>query len=457
MTEGENIKEEKEIKDDFKKRDEKENMKETSKKSKEDKKEMIKNIKNIAEKEININLEPLYNFLNKHWTVLAIVFIFALSFYIRVFGFNYNYLRNIDSYWHYRYMKMILENNGKLPEYDTLMEAPEYRKIETMHFYHYLGAYSYMLFKIFFKQTELWRFLVYFPAFLASLAVIPCYFIGKRLYDKRAGIFLAFLLVFNSAIISRSLGGDPDSDAIVLLIPLVILAFFFESIYEMKEDRIKKGIFYSIMTGLFLAILAYTWVSWHVFYFITGVIAIEIFLEFIHKNKKTIKNFILLYFAFAITFLILTIPIIGINFLGIILGGPFEALKLKAEEGDFPNVYVSVAEMMEGGEVKNVGKNLGIYLAEGDSIISKGLGTLYTLVYFSAITFSIVYILITYINKRKHLEALLFLLLWGGGFLFASIYAIRFSILLALPLSLTLAIFLSTIWRVALKENLNGK
>ncbi|MEM4625158.1 MAG: STT3 domain-containing protein [Candidatus Pacearchaeota archaeon] len=448
----ENIKDEnKKTNDSIKK--EKENKEEMEEKDRGKKEEMSKKIKSITEKEIKINVEPLYNFLKNRWVFIALIIIFSLSFYIRIFGFNYNYLRNIDSYWHYRYMKMIVDNNGKLPEYDILMEAPEYRKIDTMHFYHYLGAYSYMLFKIFFPDVELWRFLVYFPAFLASLAVIPCYFIGKRLCDKKAGIFLSFLLVFNSAIISRSLGGDPDSDAIVLLLPLIILAFFFESIHEIKENKIKKGILYSILTGFFLAILAYTWVTWHVFYFISGVVAIEFILELLHKNRKIANDFIISYIACIAIFFILTIPIIGIEFIGIILGGPFEALKLKAEEGDFPNVYVSVAEMMEGGNVKNVGRTLGIYLVEGDSVISKGLGTIYTLLYFCALFFSILYVSIIYIIKRKYLETLLFLLLWGGGFLFASIYAIRFSIFLALPLSLALSIFLSKIWEIALKSN----
>lgn len=420
--------------------------------NKDEKKHLGKKIQNITDKEIKISIEPIYNLLNKRWTLLALIIIFALSFYIRVFGFNYNYLRNIDSYWHYRYMKMIIENNGKLPDYDILMEAPEYRKIESMHFYHYLGAYSYLIFRIFFPNVELWIFLVYYPAFLASLAIIPCYFIGKKLYDKKAGIFLAFLLVFNSAIISRSLGGDPDSDAIVLLLPLVILAFFFESIYSIKDNKKKIGFIYSILTGLFLAILAYTWVTWHVFYFIGGVIAIEGIIELVKKNKEILKNLVISYAISMLVFFILTIPIIGFNFIGIILGGPFESLRLKAEEGDFPNVYVSVAEMMEGGSVKNIGRNLGVYLID-DSRTSGATSYIYTIFYFLSLISSLTYLSLSYIKKRKHLEALLFLLLWGGGFLFASIYAIRFSIFLALPLSLTLAIFLSKVWRVVLRED----
>lgn len=410
--------------------------------------------KRIYEYEISIKIEPIYNFLNKHWVLLAIVIIFFLSFYIRVIGFNYNYLRNIDSYWHYRYMKMIVENNGKLPSYDTLMEAPEYRKIEYMHFYHYLGAYSYMLFRIFFPNVELWRFLIYFPAFLASLAVIPCYFIGKRLYDKKAGIFLSIFLLFNTAIMSRTLGGDPDSDAIVLLLPLIILSFFFELIHSVKNSDRKKSMLYSFMTGLFMAILAYTWVSWHVFYFISGAIFIEIIITWWQKENTKIKNLLFSYIITIIVFLLLTVPVIGFSFIKIIIGGPFEALKLKAEEGDFPNVYVSVAEMMEGGNVKNVGRNIGIYLIQDDFTLGKNIVMLiYTTLYFLIIIFTYIYILFSYITKRKHLESLIFLTLWGGGFLYASIYAIRFSIFLVLPLALILAIFLSKVWRIALKED----
>ncbi len=425
-------------------KDENENKFEENKSS-ENKDTKNEKIKNIINKEITINIGFLYKFIKKYYVPILLISIFLLSFYVRVVGFRYNYLRNIDSYWHYRYMKMIIENNGKLPEYDTLMEAPEFRKIDTMHLYHYLGAYSYLLVKIFNSNLELWRFLIYFPAFLASLAVIPCYFIGKRLFDKKVGIFLAFLVVFNPAIMSRSLGGDPDSDAIVLLIPLISLALFFEAYNFSKIGNIKKSIIFSILTGISMAALAYTWVSWHLFYFVTGFCLLAILSEI--KNKEFLKfskRIITSYFIIILIFFGLTIPIIGSEFIYITLNGPFESFQLKSEDRDFPNVYVSVAEMMTGGTIKNVGNSLGIYLIRENS--RNIFEIILTFLFFGILIYSFAYLFFEYFKKRKHLECLIYVALWGGGFLIASLYAIRFSIFLVTPLSLLFSIFLSKIW-----------
>jgi len=342
-------------------------------------------------------------------------------------------------------MKMIIENNGRLPEYDTLMEAPEFRKIDTMHLYHYLGAYSYLLVKFFNLNLELWRFLIYFPAFLASLAAIPCYFIGKRLFDKKAGLFLAFLVVFNPAIMSRSLGGDPDSDAIVLLIPLISLALFFEAYNLSKIGNIKRSIIFSILTGISMAALAYTWVSWHLFYFITGFCILGILSEI--KNKDFInllKRVATPYFIIIFLFFGLTVPIIGTDFIFITFNGPFESFQLKSEERDFPNVYVSVAEMMTGGTIKNVGNNLGIYLIGENS--KNILEPILTFMFFGILIYSFGYLFFEYFSKRKYFECLTYVVLWGGGFLIASLYAIRFSIFLVTPISLLFSVFLSKIW-----------
>lgn len=428
-----------------KRNDLKNENKTTKSKSSENKIEQSEKIKKIINKEITINIGFFYNFIRKYYIPILLISIFILSFYVRVVGFKYDYLRNIDSYWHYRYMKMIIENNGRLPEYDTLMEAPEFRKIYFLHFYHYLGAYSYLLLKIFNQNLELWRFLIYFPAFLASLAVIPCYFIGKRLFDKKAGIFLAFLVVFNPAIMSRSLGGDPDSDAIVLLIPLISLALFFEAYNFSKIGNIKKSVIFSLLTGISMAALAYTWVSWHLFYFVTGFCILAILLEM--KNKEFInfsKKVITSYLIIILLFFGLTIPIIGTEFIFITLNGPFESFQLKSEDRDFPNVYVSVAEMMTGGTIKNVGNSLGIYLIKENS--KNVFGVILTLILFGTVIFSFVYLFYEYFTKRKHLECLMYVALWGGGFLIASLYAIRFSIFLVTPLSLLFSIFLSKIW-----------
>jgi len=391
---------------------------------------------------VEINL----SFVKKYWVTLTVIGIMLFSFYIRTFNFHYQYLLNVDSYWQYRYMNYIVER-GSLPPVDPLMTAPVGSPISKMVFYHYLGAYSYMFFRFFIPGLELWKFLVYFPALLISLGAIPAYYIGKTIYDKRAGLFTSFLVVFSPAIMSRTMGGDPDSDAIVLLLPLIIIALF---LFAYKRSEIckkifdKKVILYSALTGLFLAILAYTWVSFHVAYLITGFVFLKILTDFLTSFfekgdlKETMKKqmpLLLSYLLITVIFFLLTVPAFGIDFIASTIKGPFSSMEMKAETGNFPNVYVSVAEMMTGGTIRDIAQRVGV------------------LFFFLTFVCCLPYLVGTYMKTRKHIDTAILILLWAGGTLYASMVAVRFGILLATPLCLGSAIVLAKLWRLVLMED----
>ena len=136
-------------------------------------------------------------FLHKRWTIIALILIICLGIGLRTVDYHWQYLRNIDSYTFYRWMDEIVINSGKLPSYDSLTYAPVggYRGIEIFPFQH-LGAYSYMFVRMFFSNMQLWQWLIWYTPILASLAAIPMYFIGKILYDRKAGVMAAFFIVF---------------------------------------------------------------------------------------------------------------------------------------------------------------------------------------------------------------------------------------------------------------------
>jgi asparagine N-glycosylation enzyme membrane subunit Stt3 len=403
------------------------------------------------QKEIIINL----TWFKRNYTAIILIMIILLSFWLRTFNFHYNWLLNVDSYFHYRYMKYIasgeVENltlirdnmliNATYPLYDPLMEAPNGR-IFRPNFYHYIGAYSYLIAKMILPNLQLWIFLIYFPVLLISLCAIPAYYIGKTLYDKRAGLLTAFLFLFNPSILARTMGGDPDNDCWVLLLPLVTLAFFLLANKYSEEKKMKQALIYSLLSGVFFAVLAYSWVYWHVFYLITGFvilkIIISVILEYLSGKKITLKDYkplIAIYFTTIITFFLFTVPIIGTVVIKHSFLGPLQALQLKAETGEFPNVYVSVAEMMQGGDVKTIAARVGT-----------------PLFFFSMVCF-LPYAIASFIFRRKHLDTLIFVTLWILGFLYASIFAIRFTIFLVFPLSLASAIFLIKLLRLANGED----
>lgn len=387
--------------------------------------------------------------LTRNWHLLALIAIFILAFYVRTFNFHYPYLLNVDSYFQYRYIGYVAE--GGIPETDTLMLSPtgQMTSLDTgvSNIYHYIGGYSYLIAKTFFPDLELWVYLIYFPAILAGLMVIPSYFIGKSLYDRKAGVLMAFLVTFSPAIFMRSIGGDPDTDAIVMLMPLLVMMFFlkaFESMRKEKEIKSVKTLALSAVTGILTGVYALTWVGfWYILFLIGGfiacILAIEAFRlyrkneikKLFSENGHIIANLLVILLLFST----ITIPVYGMGFVQRTLTQPFAATNLKAETGDFPNVFVSVQEMMAGGSIKEIVQRAG------------------PVFFFLTYVICLPYMIGSYFYRKKHMEAMVLITLWSLGSLFATIFAVRFSILLAIPLSIGSAIILAKIWRMALGQD----
>ena len=219
--------------------------------------------------------EIITKLVKKYAVLIIILLIIILGIQIRTMNYHWPYLRNIDSYTFFRQMDEIVANNGVIPSYDPLVIAPYgVEKTGGNDFYVYAGAYSYMFTRLFIPTMPLWQFLIWFPPFLASLMAIPMYYIGKILYDRKAGLLAALFVVFDTSVMSRTLGGDPDSDAIALLLPLVVMALFLFA-YKLSSKNIfnKKTIIFSVLCGIAMAAWGFTWGGhWWVVMLITGIL-----------------------------------------------------------------------------------------------------------------------------------------------------------------------------------------
>ncbi len=368
--------------------------------------------------------KPAWKYLAKNYHVIILVMLFSTSLYIRLVGFRFPYLRNIDSYVFYRYMNYTIET-GKIPDYDPLMLAPTGANLTMWNmFYVFLGAKTYEAVRLFF-DIPLWRFLVYFPAVLASLMVMPAYVIGKELYDRDAGLLAAFMLVFSPVVMSRTLGGDPDSDAIVLLMSLATVA-------SLTLVIKRKKILDSVVAGIVFSLFAWTWVGfWYVYWLYLGTVLV---LFAIKRDWADIRNLAIVTAVFLAATYLLTGRFLG----GYVLRAPFGTIGLfgtggiKSEEGQFPNVYVSVAEM-QSNSLSSLMRQIGGYL-----LVPSIIG--------------LAYLAYSYVKTRRHLEALVLLGLWAAGFFYASLTAVRFSIFLIIPLSFLTAIAFSKALKIALGE-----
>ncbi|MBI5332422.1 MAG: hypothetical protein HZB65_02530 [Candidatus Aenigmarchaeota archaeon] len=304
---------------------------------------------------------------------------------------------------------------------------------------------------------------------LASLAAIPSYFIGSYLLNRKAGILTAIFMVFAIPFLSRSLGGDPDSDAIVMLLLLSSIASFLIAYKNLNKGRLlaKKNIIFPAITGIILGLFALTWVGyWFAFVIIIGFIVLKFLFDFVmtrkhdmghlkavwHNNRPLIFSFVVIIIAFYI----ITLPVFGAKFAANPFTAAFGSLgetgKIKGETEEFPNVFVSVAEMQSGGDIRDVAVRAGsLDIASQTSGISMAL-----LILISPFLLTIgafIFLFYAYWKRREHFDTLLFMLLWFIGFLVASTVAVRFTIFISPVYAIGSAIFLAKLWDVLVKKD----
>ncbi len=389
--------------------------------------------------------------LRNRWTIIVIVLIIALSMYVRLAEYRWPYLRNIDSYVFYRWMDEAVMNNGVLPTLDTYALAPVgfYRPPEWIYPYFYIGAYSYMAVNSII-QLPLWEFLIYFPPFLATLAVIPLYFIGKMLYDRKAGVLAAFFYIFDIGNMSRSLGGDPDSDAIVILFSMIVMAsmIFVYKYASNAKSLDKKLLLYSVLTSVVLWLWYSTWAGyWYITWLFTGFIALKVLFTIVQKKNvklawNSTKFIVISFLIYTILSFALTIPSYGETKITSALAGPIQFQSIKGEDYQFPNVYVSVAELQQSGGPKEIIERTSVL--DGPAIL---ISSFFLMIY------TLIYLFYSYYQKRHHLDTFFLLLVWFLGPFFATLVAIRFSILFSAPLAIGSAILLSKLIRMGTGED----
>ena len=394
--------------------------------------------------------------LKNKWPLIAIIIIIVLGIYVRTLDYRWPYLRNIDSYTFYRWMDEILINNGKLPVYDSLTYAPVggYRGIEIFPFQH-LGAYSYIFARMLFADMQLWQWLIWYTPILASLAAVPMYYIGKLLYDRKAGVMAAFFIVFEVSNISRSLGGDPDNDAMVILVPLIVMTVFLYAYKYIEKTKsfTPKFFAYSAVVGALLGFWGHTWAGyWYVVWLIIGFLILKIAVDIIKTRsiRAMFRNHMHIVAAYVIFFIFLgltVVPFFGWQKLSAAVTGPIDFQSIKSEEGiQYPNVYVSVAELQGTGDPKEV-------ILRTCQVCDQPYKMLISP--FFLMVYALIYLLYSYFKTKMHMDTVLLLLVWFVGPFLATIIAVRFSILFAAPMAIGSGIILAKILNMLLyKERL---
>jgi len=242
------------------------------------------------------------------WVAITLISIFLIVLFFNSFfnissdvtvntdgeGLEKYYLSGPDPYYNMRLVKVAHET-GKYPYYyddDPLLNYP-------------LGAsggrppllnmaslgFSRLLTPFMDEVDAIGRSMQFIPALFGALIVFPVYFIGKTIFNKKAGLLAAFFLAIIPVHIGSGHGSAYslfDHDSLNLL--LFFLTFLF-LILSIKEKNTKKSILYAILGGVPLAGLSMTWVQAQFIYSVIGVYAIVQMFFDIFLNKIDIRVF----------------------------------------------------------------------------------------------------------------------------------------------------------------------
>lgn len=140
---------------------------------------------------------------------------------------------------------------------------------------------------------------VFFPAIVGALVVFPVYFIGKELFDTKAGLLGAFLIaILPGQFLSRSVLGFTDHHIAEAFYTTLMMAFFIIAIKKaenitldhwLNKDwaALKKPIIYSLMAGISLGGYLLTWTTGVFFVVVFGIFILIQYVIDHFKGKST--------------------------------------------------------------------------------------------------------------------------------------------------------------------------
>jgi len=214
--------------------------------------------------------------------VLVIVFgIFIMGFWLRSFPARFNELQALDPFLLYRMGQNMVDNNLQLTELDIFRNYP-FGSIPLKDEFSVPIYFPVILYTIFGMGMPFLQWAILYPALMGALATIVMFFIGRELYDYRAGLFAAFFLAVIPAFITRTSAGFFDKEPTFGFFMLVTVYFFVASY---KRDSWKLG----ILAGVFLGVAnissgigRYIYIFYFLFTFI---------LLLINKHKKLLYSY----------------------------------------------------------------------------------------------------------------------------------------------------------------------
>ena len=302
------------------------------------KRAQMRNIPSVEPKHISEEIKPkkkLFTFKKDNlWVAASLIFIFLLVLFLNSYfnitsGVSYNpdgtgldkyYLSGPDPYYNMRIVDKTLfgNNSGHYQFYsdkDPLLDYPLGKSGGRPPFLNMMAIGFSRLLLPFMNEIDAVGYSMQFvPALFGALLVLPVYFIGETLFNKKAGLIAAFLIALIPIHLGSGHGSSYslfDHDSLNLLLFFLIYLFLIKSI---KEKDSTKSIFYALLAGIFLGALNMTWVESRFVYSVLAVYVVVQMLIDIFTNKietRVIRSSLIIFTAGYLIYLPVRASIIG--------------------------------------------------------------------------------------------------------------------------------------------------
>jgi len=198
---------------------------------------------------------------------------------------EHTYLLAIDPYYYYRLTRNLVETGS---QWDYLDENGRYHDSKVMagkplgeggtdkvgNLHVHLQYFLFKFVRLFKQDIDLMTVVFYTPLIIGTLAVIPAFFIARKVGGNIGGFFAGMLVALHPAFLTRTAGGFSDTDAYNVFFPLIIIWLLIEA-FSTKSQT--KAIILAALSGLSMGLFSYAWGGWFfIFNFAIAMAAVAV-------------------------------------------------------------------------------------------------------------------------------------------------------------------------------------
>lgn len=254
-------------------------------------------------------LSRIKNTITSNLCAIGVIAILIIAFWIRLTPWNLVFLPSgqilfgtNDAWYHMRVLGTLLANYPNRMFYNPWTAYPYGSTIHFGPLYEQMIAIPALIIGLGHPSENLVNTIgAFLPPVLGTLIVIPVYYIGKYVGDRKCGLLAALLIAFTPGqLMSRSVLGHTDNHVAEVFYSTLFLMFFLMSIYTAKKDKIsfdnifqknlrpmRKTMVYGVLSGVAYAAFALVWAGAPLFAFIVCVYGL---VQYIINNLRNERS-----------------------------------------------------------------------------------------------------------------------------------------------------------------------